>query len=300
MGKSDRVKKKQLDSFLTNVQSKESKLLSWIDRISFFHVFLIWIGSITLFGFIYYFGTTNNSYLIQTQLQIPVTSIYEHIYFSFITATSTGFGDVTPKGIFQALAITEVVLGLVMLAIVTSKLVSVKQNVILTEVYEISFNEKLNRLRSSFALFRLNINKVISDIEERKIKAREARGSLIHFATLQETLKEISQLFIQSRKSTYIKIIDTVSAENLLISILRSLSRVNDFLSAITEYKIEIHPEVTDKSLHQIIKLTERIFRNGKKVGNFSEQTWAELENSKEKELSGLKTFLNSHKKLSK
>ena len=81
------------------------------------------------------------------------------LYFSFITATSLGYGDVVPIGISKFLAGFEVIIGLIVYGVLISKLVGVKQEVLLEEVYNISYEEIIDRLRSGLYLFRSDINR---------------------------------------------------------------------------------------------------------------------------------------------
>ena len=121
-------------------------LNTWLDKLTFFKIFLIWTSVIVIFGLIYFFFTTTRAFLFYTTSNSTVDQVLDAIYFSFITATSTGYGDIVPSGVFKIITIFEVVFGLLLLAFVTSRLISIKQDIILTEIYEISFNEKINRL----------------------------------------------------------------------------------------------------------------------------------------------------------
>ncbi len=86
-----------------------------------------------------------------------INNLPDSIYFSFVTATTTGFGDFLPQGWFKLIVIAEVICGLLLLALVTSKLVSIKQDILLKEIYDMSFYERINRLRSGLLLFRQNL-----------------------------------------------------------------------------------------------------------------------------------------------
>jgi len=82
------------------------------------------------------------------------------------------------NGFFKLISIFEVVFGLLLLAFVTSKLVSIKQDVILNEIYDISFNERLSMVRSSLLLFRQSLSRMMEKIEEiGKAKEAELMGS---------------------------------------------------------------------------------------------------------------------------
>jgi len=78
---------------------KKKSMNAWFDKLSFLHIFLIWAFVIMMFGFVYHFLTKGTSYLYQALGDKTSLSIFDAIYFSFITATTTGFGDIIPFGV---------------------------------------------------------------------------------------------------------------------------------------------------------------------------------------------------------
>src|SRR3989338_6930496 len=130
-------------------EPSDGKFVNWIDKLKFIHILILWVFIIMSFGMAYYFLANVNSFLYYNLDQSPITRVIDAVYFSFVAATTTGFGDIIPMGVFKIVSIIEVIFGLLLLALVTSKLVSIKQDMILDEIYESSLNEKINRLRSS-------------------------------------------------------------------------------------------------------------------------------------------------------
>jgi len=174
-----------LDKIFT--KPEESKLYHFFDKISFAQIFVIWILIIILFGFLYFFLTNSSTYLMPTHSS-KATTIVDAIYFSFITATSTGFGDIVPVGFDRIVALVEVILGLTLFAMVTSKLVSIKQESILNEIYDIALTERINRLRSSLYLFRTDLYRLIIQVEDGSIKKRESNLIWTNFSLYEDIL----------------------------------------------------------------------------------------------------------------
>lgn len=238
-----------------------------IDSLSFPKIFFIWIIITILFGCVYLFFAGSVSYLQITQTGEAVNSFPQAIYFSFITATTTGFGDITPIGIFKVISIVEVILGLLMIAVVTSKLISIKQNVIIDELYELTFSERINRIRSSLLYSRQNLNALIHKIEDGIIKKREIKGLFHNFISFQETIEEII-LVLQKRsgKGEFIKSIDDVHAGIIASSILYSLHRVEE---AVIIMKLNYIEWQTDKNIHYLEKIilhVEEVFDEIEKI----------------------------------
>ncbi|MBS3131903.1 two pore domain potassium channel family protein [Candidatus Woesearchaeota archaeon] len=203
---------------------------TWIDRLPFMQVLLVWAFIIAMFGVYYHAFANDSAFLYHTKDGSRVEGVMDKVYFSFITATTTGFGDIAPKGYFKVITIMEVVLGLLLLAFVTSKIVSLKQDIILTEIYEISFNERMNRLRSSLMLFRNNLSRMISSIEEKKIKKREIGDIYIYLSQFEDSLNEITDIVEEPEKSTFKMNIDSLNAELIFSSIIQSFERINELL----------------------------------------------------------------------
>src|SRR3989344_7262124 len=158
----------------TNKSKFKGKFTTWVDNIGFLNIFIIWTAVIVVFGFLYFYLPDDTSFLYNSLERSVIEKIGDAMYFSFGTATITGVGGIVPIGMeFQFYSVIEVLFALFLLAFFTSKLVSIKQDIIISEIYEISFNERINRIRSSLLLFRQQIARAIEHTEDHTIKKRE-------------------------------------------------------------------------------------------------------------------------------
>lgn len=244
---------------ITVIHKKRKEWLEdFFDRIDFRIAFVVWITVITIFGIFYIITSSDSSYLVSAHGK--VVDIFDHIYFSFMTATSTGLGDITPIGKHRLLAVFEVMVGMTLFAVVTSKLVSIKQEAILKEIYDISFSEKVNRLKSSLYLFRVNANRIISKIEEGSIKKREIADIWILFSSLETTLEEISPLMtVKKQKRQYMISINSLQKELLLNSINMSLEKIDDLIYHLNANNIDWKRDITIRTIESILQICERI-----------------------------------------
>jgi hypothetical protein len=80
------------------------------------------------------------------------------VYFSFITATSVGYGDVVPVGLARVLAAAESAAGLVIFGCLISKLVSRRQEQLVEEIHDVAFEDRLGRVRT-------NLHLVLSELQ---------------------------------------------------------------------------------------------------------------------------------------
>ena len=79
------------------------------------------------------------------------------VYFSAVTATSVGYGDIVPTGAARLLAIAEGVAGLVIFGCVISKFVSRRQEQLIAEIHRIAFEDRLGRVRTNLHLVRTEL-----------------------------------------------------------------------------------------------------------------------------------------------
>jgi Ion channel len=79
------------------------------------------------------------------------------LYFSFVTATSLGYGDVIPIGTARAIAVGESVTALLVFGAVVAKFVSHRQDELVREIYRVTFDERLDRVQS-------NLHVIISEL----------------------------------------------------------------------------------------------------------------------------------------
>jgi len=234
----------------------------WLDRISFKDILALWLFITASFGFMYFFFGGADSYLYSMREGRTVQSVEDCIYFSFVAATTTGFGDIVPYGMFKIVAIFEVVSGLLLLALVTSKLVSIKQDAILDELYELSFSEKVNKKRSTLLLFNQNVDMVIMKIEEGSIRKRELNNLYIHFTALEDALNETLALVKKPKGRRFVKKIDPVNTELILNSIVGGLDKVAELLLLMTQHRMEWRSPTNLSIMKRCLNLTDSLFSN--------------------------------------
>jgi hypothetical protein len=250
-------RKKILESKFFSSKTEETLY----DKFGFRHIFIIWIFLIFIFGLVFHYATSEQNYLLYTQNKQIVLDVFDSIYFSFVTATTTGFGDITPVGFFKFLSVIEVILGLVLIAVVTSKLISIKQNTILTEVYELSFQERLNRLRSSFILFKQNINIIVNSIEDGSIRPGKLEDIEVYLSSFKFTLDEVYLLFSNGNSSDFIKKLDSLNAEVLFNNIIASIEKINILYFLLNSKKIHVAGE-NSKSINECLKISDKILQS--------------------------------------
>jgi len=96
------------------------------------------------------------------------------MYFSAVTATSVGYGDIVPTGIARLLAVAESMAGLILFGCVVSKFVSRRQEQLIDNIHHIAFEERLGRVRTNLLLVRAELQETARLCEGREMAPPEA------------------------------------------------------------------------------------------------------------------------------
>ncbi len=235
-----------------------------IESLSFKKIFLVWITIIIAFGLIFSFleHASPGNGLEGLSSESLTEVILNSIYFSFITATSTGFGDITPLGISRLISVIEAVTGLLMFGIVISKLVSFKQETILKEIYDISFEEKVNRLRSALYLPRSDMDNLLHRFSEGKTPRGASEHLWSAMNSVNEALMEIQRVTCikHSRKREFVKSVGSFQMELILNSMNLTLNKLNELLGRMNEVSYNWRSDRNMEVIRHIISVTEGIY----------------------------------------
>jgi len=174
------------------VRQRGGALVELFERRSTVDFFWLWLGTVGSCAAVYWLLTLLGvASLREGDQQVPadVAGLLTSLYFSFVTATSVGFGDVVPQGAARAVAIMEAILGLLMFGGVVSKLVSRRQEEVIREIHRIAFAERLERVQTDLHLVLAELQNVLQlckapDTAEEQLRARVESASGICLAEL--------------------------------------------------------------------------------------------------------------------
>jgi ion channel len=138
----------------------DRSLLGLVERRSTLQLFLIWIGTILASGSLFWLGALMGEHgLVEAGRPVgaDLRGFVSAIYFSFVTATSIGYGDVVPVGAARAIAVAEAITALLIFGAVVAKFVSHRQEELVNDIHRITFEERLDRVQT-------NLHMVISEL----------------------------------------------------------------------------------------------------------------------------------------
>jgi hypothetical protein len=267
---------------------EKSTVKNWLDKLRFSYIFLVWFGIVSLYGLIYYYFSSPTNHLFDTISRTISTSLWEALYFSFVTATTTGFGDLVPMGHFKIISVAEVISGLLLLAIVTSKFVSIKQDQIMKELYDISLHEKISRLRSSLFLYKQHLNRLSSNAIDGNFKTVDLKNLGMYFRNYEDVLVESLTLILSDDDSD--SLVD-VDLDLLTKSIINSATKTLE-ASDIFENNNILWVKNNKDLLLVVADLNGELFNALKKSNSISDSTKKLLDKSLKKLYRHLKDIL--------
>jgi hypothetical protein len=117
-------------------------------------------------------------------------------YYSWMTATSTGYGDITPHGFSKFLAAVQSVFALIVFGIFITKLVSQKQELALQEVHRLTFEDGFHNTREGLYIARKDIDRVMEKIElQQRLDSEDWADLVIAYQQIQTLISEIPDFY---------------------------------------------------------------------------------------------------------
>ncbi|HVW66325.1 MAG TPA: potassium channel family protein [Candidatus Peribacteraceae bacterium] len=182
--------------------------------------------------------------------------LYNSFYFSFITGTSVGYGDITPQGFSKVLAIGQAILSLLIFAIFVTKLVSRRQEIALHEVHRMTSEGIFYNIRQGLFLVRKDFDILIHEVEEQHV-LDEQDWEILTTAYLQaqNLIEDIPNLYNGQGHDLYL--IDVKREALLFEAIRRTIKRVDRLLLIMQKHGIDWHAH--RESMHELKVLMQII-----------------------------------------
>jgi len=134
-----------MERVLANISSRSSsKLLFRLSDISLKLIVVLLIFVIILFSIAYYIFAFSNNGLVFSHKTSAQVSFWNCVYFSIVTISSLGYGDMRPQGLSKVLSCIEVLMGLGFLGLMVAKIASLKQDYQLRRVYSFMTKQSLD------------------------------------------------------------------------------------------------------------------------------------------------------------
>ncbi|MCK5017965.1 MAG: two pore domain potassium channel family protein [Candidatus Peribacteraceae bacterium] len=238
------------------------RALEQLTKRSYSELFSIWISLALLFalGYFSFASIGDVSHHGPAQL-VGIESHWirflDSLYYSIITATSTGYGDITPRGFSKALASMQSVSALFIFAIFVTKLVSHHQEIALKQVHRMTFEDVFHNIREGLFIIRQDFDGLIQKTSEHKKMDEEDWDTLIiAYKQAQNLLNEIPDFY---NEDTTLYTLDARREQLLQEAVHRTMHRINHVLDTFSKNNInwqEHQPSM--KEINELLRVTEK------------------------------------------
>jgi rhodanese-related sulfurtransferase len=206
-----------------------SPRLQLLEKSSFVTLLGVWLGMVLVFGFIYAAGSEIQGSGLREDgrmLGRSLPDITTAIYFSFVTATSVGFGDVVPVGPIRILAVLESAMALLLFGVIVTKLVYNRQEDLIEEIHQIAFEDRLSRVRTNLHFVLMELQQIESECHNRSFAPER----------VMPRIESVIMVFLGELRSIYDLLhrphetpLETMT-ESLLASLTANLRQLRDLL----------------------------------------------------------------------
>lgn len=213
-------------------------LIEKLSQLQYGTLGLLWLGLVIAFALAYLGLHTWSPSNAPSPIEGSTTLRHfaNSMYFSIITATTTGYGDILPQGFSKFLAGLQAVLSFFVFGVFISKLVSNRQEIALEQVHKLTFEDVFHNIREGLYIIRKDFDHLMVVAEEKGVFDDQ------QWENLQTALKQ-AQSLVQEIPTFYddehnLYTIDATREELLQEAVHRTLHRASQLLDVLSEAEI--------------------------------------------------------------
>jgi hypothetical protein len=179
------------------------------------------------------------------------------IYYSIMTATTVGYGDIIPHGISKVLASIQAIGAFFIFGICVGKIVSGKQEIALREIRRLTFEDVFRNTREGLYIIRKDIDHAIEAAVSGDLGKHHDENLSVAYKQMQTLLMEIPDFY---NADAELYTIDPEREQLLQEAVHRTLQRINQMLDAVSAKGIA-GPQDTPGApeLEKLLGVIERI-----------------------------------------
>ena len=233
----------------------------------------VFVGVVFAFGLFYTWMTPSGNGVKQAQVGASEFDFFNGLYFSVVTVSSLGYGDMQPVGYSRVAATIEVLIGLVFIGIMIAKLTSRPISHLISRVFVSATRDRLAEFSSSFRSYSEKLWSFASDGEELysstpnpSVPSQERRERLHdEFRNVVKDLKDTSlelQAYIdaEATESVFYRLVPKLSLLKLAVAIDAALKALGQFITSLPSRSYnEIFFYMLNRSNMQRVTDTKRI-----------------------------------------
>lgn len=231
-----------------------------LNSFSYNKLFLLWIGGVIVFAVIFTLLSYAPGHNGPSGFELFTLSerFWNAIYYSIITATNTGYGDIIPLGYSKFFAALESVTGLFLFALFMTKLVSHRQDIALREVHKLSFEDVFHNMREDLYVARKDFDRIMQTAEDlHGLGEEEWEQLMVAYQQIASLLQEIPD-FYDGVNNLYT--LDPRREELMHEAVHRTLHRINQLLDVLSKENIDwISHDGSVSQLRDLIQVSKNL-----------------------------------------
>ncbi|OGJ57502.1 hypothetical protein A2881_03590 [Candidatus Peribacteria bacterium RIFCSPHIGHO2_01_FULL_55_13] len=200
---------------------------------------ILWGGLVLAFAAMY-FGLGQ---WMPTQAPTPIgseslwKSLGDSIYFSVITSTTVGYGDIIPQGFSKVLAAVQSVFAFFVFGLCISKLVSNKQEMAIRQMHKLTLEDVFRNTREGLYIVRKDFDHIMAQAEAlKKIDEEHWENLAVAYKQAQSIIAEIPDFY---RGDGDLYTIDERREQLLQEAVHRTLHRINQLIDVFARVGID-------------------------------------------------------------
>jgi hypothetical protein len=140
--------------------SAKRAIAIWIDQKRVSHFIGLFVIGVLLFSIAYFVLTSFQEGIASNTTPASQITVWTSIYFSVVTVSTLGYGDIIPQGFSKILACLEVVFGLTMMGIIVAKLTSGRLSYHVRRLFRSDAQKRLEAYSAAFEIVQLNFTQL--------------------------------------------------------------------------------------------------------------------------------------------
>ncbi len=187
-----------------------------LTELTYGSILLLWVVQVLVFGTIYFtfaMFMPEHGPALQSTIAHPLDVLGDSLYFSVITTTTTGYGEIYPLGFSKALTGAQSVIGIFLWTLFVIKLVSHRQDIAIEEMHRLSYEEVFHNLREGLFIMRKDFDRIMRNARTHKhVSEDDWLDLVIAYRQGQSLLQEIPDLYATRKRTAHTPSIDDVSS----------------------------------------------------------------------------------------
>ncbi|MCY4132613.1 MAG: potassium channel family protein [Nitrospira sp.] len=139
-------------------------LVYLVEEISLFRYVGFFVSAVLIFGIIYKVLTPHGHGIGRDLVPLSDPTFLGGIYFSIVTVSSLGYGDMHPMGLSKALACVEVLMGLTVMGIMIAKVTSQRLSHHVSRLFSSDAQERLEKMTANFETSHTTLNRITREL----------------------------------------------------------------------------------------------------------------------------------------